>query len=53
VDATQRDELRVRIARMLAVGGAGVPAIAVRMTGELQRGATGKAPLIVSRFPRS
>jgi len=48
VDAMVRDNLRVQLARMLEGQGAHAPVIEVRTTGELQRGSTGKAPLIVS-----
>jgi putative adenylate-forming enzyme len=48
VDVTVRDDLRAQLARMLEGQGAHAPVVEVRMTGELRRGATGKAPLIVS-----
>ena len=50
VNMTVREELRAQLAGMLEGQGAFAPLIAVRMTSELQRGATGKAPLIVSRL---
>ena len=42
----------MQLDRMLEGQGAYAPVIEVRMTGELQRGATGKAPLIVSHKRR-
>jgi phenylacetate-CoA ligase len=45
-----REQLRARVAHMLAAQGAQKTSVTVRMTAELQRGATGKAPLIVSRL---
>ena len=45
--------LRQQVRRMLEAQGAQPPAVEVRMTAQLQRGATGKAPLIVSKMPRA
>jgi phenylacetate-coenzyme A ligase PaaK-like adenylate-forming protein len=53
VDATVRAQVGAQIEQMLLAQGVQAPAIAVQMTGQLQRGATGKAPLIVSRLARS
>ena len=52
VPQTVRERLRADVARMLESQDAQVLAIAVRMTEQLQRGATGKAPLIVARSKR-
>jgi putative adenylate-forming enzyme len=52
VDAVLRDSLRGEVRRMLEAQGAQVPPIEVRLTDSLQRGATGKAPLIVSKVAR-
>ncbi len=52
VDPAQADALRVRFARMLEEHGVEVPPVRVRFTDRLERGATGKAPLILSRRPR-
>jgi len=46
----RRNGLHEQVKRMLEEQGAQVPALDVRMTAQLQRGATGKAPLIVSRL---
>ena len=52
VDESLRDQLRERVRRMLESQAAQPPVIEVRMTAQLQRGTTGKAPLIVSRVAR-
>ena len=52
VDESLRDQLRGRVRRMLESQAAQPPVIEVRMTAQLQRGTTGKAPLIVSRVAR-
>jgi putative adenylate-forming enzyme len=52
-DVTQHETLRGRVGRMLAEQGAEVPPIDVRGVDRLERGATGKAPLIVARKTRS
>ncbi|HUL66731.1 MAG TPA: AMP-binding protein [Burkholderiaceae bacterium] len=52
VDERLREQLRARVRGMLESHGVALPPIAVRMTAQLQRGATGKAPLIVSRIAR-
>jgi putative adenylate-forming enzyme len=53
VDPGLRAALSERLARMLEEEGAESPAIEVRMVDALQRGPTGKAPLIASRIPRA
>jgi len=53
VEAALSDDLRARVRQMLESQGAQPPAIEVRLTGELQRGATGKAPLIISQVARA
>ena len=50
VDETVREALRAQVRRLLDQQGAQAPAIEVRLTAQLRRGATGKAPLIVSRL---
>jgi len=52
VDESSRDQLRERVRRMLESQAVQPPPIEVRMTAQLQRGATGKAPLIVSKVAR-
>ncbi|HTT11361.1 MAG TPA: AMP-binding protein [Burkholderiaceae bacterium] len=49
-DATRCAQLGAQVGQMLAAQGAQAPPIAVKVTEQLQRGATGKAPLIVSRL---
>jgi putative adenylate-forming enzyme len=49
VDAGQHETLRARLRRLLEEQGALPPAIDVRASDRLERGATGKAPLIVAR----
>jgi putative adenylate-forming enzyme len=51
VDEGLRDTVRTQVGRMLAARGAQAPAIEVRMAAQLQRGATGKAPLIMRAVP--
>ena len=53
VNAALCEELRTQLHRLLESQGAEVPLIEVRLTDQLQRGATGKAPLIVSNLARS
>jgi len=50
VDETVREALRAQVRRLLDQQRAHAPVIEVRMTAQLRRGATGKAPLIVSRL---
>jgi phenylacetate-coenzyme A ligase PaaK-like adenylate-forming protein len=49
VEPAQIDPLRARFTRMLEQHGVEAPPIHVRLTDRLERGATGKAPLILSR----
>ena len=52
VEERLQQTLRTQVRRMLEEQGALAPAIAVRVTDQLQRGATGKASLILARLPR-
>jgi phenylacetate-CoA ligase len=52
VEEPLREKLRAQVRGMLESQGAAPPSISVRVTAQLQRGATGKAPLIVSRVAR-
>jgi phenylacetate-CoA ligase len=52
-DANLRDAIERSVREMLAAAGAHVPRITVTAVNQLERGATGKAPLILSRRPRS
>jgi phenylacetate-CoA ligase len=53
MSAARCEEAHKDLERLLESQGAEVPPIEVRVTDELQRGATGKAPLIVSKLARS
>ena len=53
VEEPLREQLRTQVRGMLESQGVALPRIAVRMTAQLQRGATGKAPLIVARVARA
>jgi phenylacetate-coenzyme A ligase PaaK-like adenylate-forming protein len=50
VDAALAADVRARLTQLLQAVGAAVPAIEVRSVEELQRGVTGKAPLIIARL---
>jgi phenylacetate-coenzyme A ligase PaaK-like adenylate-forming protein len=52
-DSQRREAIRQAVAGMLRAAGAQVPAVRVEATNQLERGATGKAPLIIARRPRS
>jgi putative adenylate-forming enzyme len=52
VEGRTRTALRDQVRALLQLQGAQVPPIKVRLADRLQRGATGKAPLIVSRLAR-
>jgi hypothetical protein len=53
VELALREQLRLQVRQMLESQGAQLPAVEVQVTAQLQRGATGKAPLILSKTPRT
>lgn len=52
-DPWRREAIGYAVTAMLLAAGAQVPEVRVEATNQLQRGPTGKAPLIIARRPRS
>jgi phenylacetate-coenzyme A ligase PaaK-like adenylate-forming protein len=51
-DSQRREAIRRAVTDMLGAAGVQVPPVRVEPTSQLERGATGKAPLIIARRPR-